>query len=395
MCSSPDRSAYSRSAAILRGAIGCAALFAGPAHAQRFATVDAAIRTGIDTGIYPGAVVVVGRSDTILYAHGYGHYTWSAASAAPDPSATRWDLASLTKIVATSSATAVLVQQHRLDLDAPVSRYLPEFRGGRKNAVTVRMLLNHTSGMPPYARLFQSAHSAAEARKQLFAIPLQHVPGAGAEYSDLNGMLAGLVVERVSGQSLESFAESAVFRPLGMLSTHYRPTPADKTRIAPTGRYHGRPVGGVVNDQNAVVLGGVSGHAGVFSTGYDMARFAQAWLKATTDRGDWLKRATVADFLARSPTSGTRVLGWDTPLPPGGKKMSLYGRCATASTYGHTGWTGTEMWIDPGQDLFVVLLTNRSFAPNNPKESFVQLKDVRARVADAVRTELGGCRAAG
>lgn len=370
-----------------------ALLSAGAAKAQRFTTVDAAIRSGIDTGIYPGAVVVVGRSDTILYARGYGHYTWSGASATPDPTTTRWDLASLTKIVATSSAAAVLVQQHRLDLEAPVSRYLPEFSGGRKNAVTVRMLLNHTSGMPPYAKLFQSAHSVAEARKQLFAIPLQRAPGTSAEYSDLNAMLAGLVVERVSGLPLESFAESAVFRPLGMLSTHFRPTPADKTMTAPTGRYHGQPVGGVVNDQNAVVMGGVSGHAGVFSTGNDMARFAQAWLKASTDRGGWLRRATVAEFFAHSATSGTRVLGWDTPLPPGGKKISLYGRCATASTYGHTGWTGTEMWIDPGQDLFVVLLTNRSFAPTSPSESFVELKDVRARVADAVRTELGGCHA--
>jgi CubicO group peptidase (beta-lactamase class C family) len=385
MSSFPDRCAYSLSA------LACA-LFVGAAHAQRFATVDAAIRSGIDSGIYPGAVVVVGRSDTILYARGFGHYTWSAASAIPEPSTTRWDLASLTKIVATTSAAAVLVQQHRLDLDAPVSRYLPDFVGGRKSSVTVRMLLNHTSGMPPYAKLFQSAHSVAEARKQLFAIPLQRIPGASAEYSDLNAMLAGLVVERVSGQPLERFADSAVFQPLGMVSTRYRPTAADKMSIAPTGRYHGQPVGGVVNDQNAVVLGGVSGHAGVFSTGYDMARFAQAWLRAATDRGNWLRRTTVAEFLAHSPTSGTRVLGWDTPIPPGGKKMSLYGRCATTSTYGHTGWTGTELWIDPGQDLFVVLLTNRSFAPSNPKDSFLELKDVRAKVADAVRTELGGCR---
>lgn len=401
MFSSPDRCAFSHSRAEGRNcgqpwrasrlATACALFGVTTAGAQRFASVDAAIRSGIDTGIYPGAVVVVGRADTILYARGYGHYTWSGTSAAPDPATTRWDLASLTKIVATSSAAAVLVQQHRLDLDAPVSRYLPEFVGGRKSAVTVRMLLNHTSGMPPYAKLFQSAHSVAEARKQLFAIPLQRVPGASVEYSDLNAMLAGLVIERVSGQPLERFAETAVFDPLGMSSTRYRPTAADKTKTAPTGRYHGHPVGGVVSDQNAVVMGGVSGHAGVFSTGNDMARFAQAWLRATTDRGKWLRRTTVAEFFTHSATSGTRALGWDTPLPPGGTKVSLYGRCATTSTYGHTGWTGTEMWIDPGQDLFVVLLTNRSFAPTNPKASFVELKDVRMRVADAVRTELGGC----
>ena len=400
MCSFQDHCASSRSVDILRAAhvpwpVATAALLAlllaSAAPAQRFAAVDAAIRSGIHAGVYPGAVVVIGRADTILYARGFGHITWSAASATPDPAMSRWDLASLTKIVATTGAMAVLVQQHRLDLDAPVSRYLPGFSGGRKNAVTVRMLLNHTSGMPPYAKLFESAHTVADARQQLLAISPQRAPGASAEYSDLNAMLAGLVVEHVSDQPLERFAESAVFQPLGMRSTRYRPPPADRASIVPTGRYHGHPVGGVVNDQNAVALGGVSGHAGVFSTGLDLARFAQGWLQAARGRGNWLNRSTVAMFFAHSPTSGTRVLGWDTPLPPGGRKTSLYGRCATTSTYGHTGWTGTEMWIDPGQDLFVVLLTNRSFAPRNPKESFAELKDVRARVADAVRTELGGC----
>lgn len=392
MPSSPDRSAFNRSRTVL--ACASVALSTNAMHAQRFTAVDTAIRAGINTGIYPGAVVVVGRVDTILYAHGYGHYTWSGASPTPDPANTRWDIASLTKIVATSSATAVLVQQHKIDLDAPVSRYLPEFRGARKSAVTVRMLLNHTSGMPPYVKFWLVAHSVAEARKQLMATPLRRAPGVSAEYSDLNAMLVGLIVERVSGQPLEVFAESAVFRPLGMMSTHYRPTLADKTNAAPTGRYHGQPVGGVVNDRNAVVLGGVSGHAGVFSTGIDMARFAQAWLRATTDHGKWLSRSTVAEFFTHTGASGTRALGWDTPLPPGGKKLSLYGRCATPSTYGHTGWTGTEMWIDPEQDLFVVLLTNRSFAPNNPTESFAQLKDVRAKVADAVRSIVGECRSA-
>ena len=387
MFSSLVPSAFSRSAAAL------ALVVAGQSvSAQGFTAVDAAIHAGIDTGIYPGAVVVIGRADTILYAHGYGHYTWSAGSPTPDPVKTRWDLASLTKIVATSSSAAVLLQQHKIDLDAPVSRYLPEFTGGKKNMVTVRMLLNHTSGMPPYIKFWLSAHSVAEARKQLLTTPLRRAPGVVADYSDLNAMLMGLIVERISGQPLELFAESAVFQPLGMMSTHYRPTVSDKTNAAPTGRYHGQPVGGVVNDQNAVVLGGVSGHAGVFSTGIDMAHFAQAWLKATTDHGKWLTRSTVAEFFTHTLASGTRVLGWDTPLPAGGKKMSLYGKCATTSTYGHTGWTGTEMWIDPAQNLFVVLLTNRSFAPNNPTESFAQLKEVRAKVADATRSVLGDCR---
>ena len=379
--------------------VGLAIVFVGlllaagrrPLGAQRFAAVDAAIRGGIAAHVYPGAVVVAGHADTIIYAHGYGHFTWNPSSPVPDPSITRWDLASLTKIVATTSALAVLLQQHRVDLDAPVSRYLPEYSGGRKNDVTVRMLLNHTSGMPAYARLWQSARTVAQARAELFTIPLQRTPGSSAEYSDLNAMLAGLVVERVTAEPLERYAQAAVFQPLGMLSTRYRPLAADRTEVAPTGRFRGQPVAGTVNDRNAAVLGGVSGHAGVFSTGYDLARFAQAWLRAATGHGDWLRRNTVAEFLSRSPTSGTRALGWDTPIPAGGPKESLYGRCATTSTYGHTGWTGTEIWIDPGQDLFVVFLTNRSFAPANPKQSFLQLKDVRARIADAFRTAAGTC----
>lgn len=375
------------------GVASAVVLVAAPftARAQAYAPIVAAIRSGIQSGVYPGAVVVIGRSDTVLFAGGYGHFTWKQSSTVPDPSMTRWDLASLTKVVATTGAMAVLVQQHRVDLDAPVSHYLPEYTGGRKGEVTVRMLLNHTSGMPAYVKLWERASTPAAAREALFQVPLQRVPGASAVYSDLNAMLAGLVIERITGQPLDQFARSAVFQPLGMLSTGYRPGPAAKPEIAPTGRFRGQPVGGMVNDRNAATLGGVSGHAGLFSTGYDLARLAQGWLRAASGHGNWLNRGTVAQFLAHSATSGTRVIGWDTPIPSGGPKESLYGNCATMSTYGHTGWTGTEIWIDPGEDLFGVLLTNRSFAPRNPKESFLQLKEARARVADAARAAVGAC----
>jgi CubicO group peptidase (beta-lactamase class C family) len=359
--------------------------------AQRFAAVDAAIDRGIAEHVFPGAVVVVGRSDTVLYAGRYGHFTWSPHSRVPDPAITLWDLASLTKIVATMSSAAVLVQQHRLNLDARVSEILPRFTGGLKNEVTVRMLLDHTSGMPPYTRLWLSAHTPEQARALVFAVPLQRAPGASAVYSDLNGMLAGLVVEQVTGKPLEQAADSLVFRPLGMLSTRYRPIASMRSEAAPTGKFRGTPVAGVVNDQNAVALGGVSGHAGLFSTGYDLARFAQAWLKSANGHGDWLSRPTTAEFFSHSAHSGTRVLGWDTADPPTATRISLYGRCATPTTYGHTGWTGTEIWIDPAANLFVVLLTNRSFDPANAKASFGQLKDVRLHVADAVRTAVGKC----
>ena len=357
---------------------------------HRFGAVDAAVREGISRGTYPGAVVVIGRADTILYAKGYGRFTWSRTSRTPDPGTTLWDLASLSKIVGTASAMAVLVGDQRLDLDAPVPQYLPEFVGAGKDHVTVRMLLNHTSGLPAYAPLYRSPTSDS-AVAQLLSIPLTRAVGARPIYSDLNAMLAGLVVERISGQSLDTFVRSAVFAPLGMHATMYRPAAADHLLVAPTSRVRGRSVAGVVNDKNARRLGGVAGHAGLFSTGTDIARFAQSWLRVTALSTPWVNASTLMGFFERTPESGSRALGWDTPELRDDGSPSVFGRCATESTFGHTGWTGTEVWLDREQNLFVVFLTNRSYAPRAPASSFTQLRNTRAKVSDAARRATGGC----
>ncbi len=371
--------------------VGLVTLLTTRGVAQHFAAIDAAIRRGINLGIYPGAVVVVGRADTILYSKGYGRFTWSSRSDTPDPAHSLWDLASISKVVATTSAAAVLVDHGLLDLDAPVHAYLPEFVGAGKDQVTVRMLLNHTSGLPPDSPLYR-ADSPSQALTRLFAVPLERPAGESMKYSDLNAILAGLIVERITGQSLDTFADSVVFGPLGMKATTFNPSVALRSDAVPTARWRGTPVAGVVNDQNARVLGGVAGHAGVFSTGLDLARFAQSWLKDSTanDSSAWLAPGTIEQFLEHSATSGTRVLGWDTPNPPG-EKPSLFGQCATSTTIGHTGWTGTELWLDPAQNLFVVLLTNRSYQPRSPWRSFLELSAIRARVADIVRESLGLC----
>lgn len=361
--------------------------------AQRFAAVDAAVVRGIRQGTYPGAVVVVGRGDRVLYAKGYGHITWNTRDKRPSPATTLWDLASLSKVVGTASSAAVLVDQGRLDLDAPVHRYLPEFTGGAKDSVTVRMLLNHTSGLPAWAPIWRMAETADAAEAALVSIPLARAPGADAVYSDLNALLMGLVVSRVAGAPLDAFARDAVFAPLGMGMTMYQPEPADRTRAVPTRKSDGAAKVGIVNDENARAFNGVAGHAGLFSTGLDLARFAQAWL---TDNNKahlaWLMPATRAEFITRSSNSGSRALGWDTPHLATDGGPSLYGRCATLGTVGHTGWTGTALWIDPGADLFVILLTNRSYAPRNPAASFEQMRLVRAAVSDAARKALGGCK---
>jgi CubicO group peptidase (beta-lactamase class C family) len=354
-----------------------------PAAAQTYADVDRAALAGIREGLYPGAVVVIGRRDSILYTRGYGHYTWNPASRVPDVDSTLWDVASITKVVATASSAMRLVDRRQLDLDAPVRRYLPRFSGGLKNQVTVRMLLDHTSGLKSYVPIYKKAgRSRTRMIDLLYAQPLLRSPGDSAEYSDLNAMLLGLVIESASGARLDAFAQAEVFGPLDMTETRFRPPARLKRRIAPAGIWRGRPVPGDVNDQNAAAFGGGAGPAGVFSTGMDLARFAQVWLReGVGPDGPWVSPATMRQFLTRGPRSGTRLLGWDSPELEG-EEPSIYGTLISQSAYGHTGFTGTELWIDPVHDLFLVFLTNRAFDPKT-RDSVKGLKVVRTDVSDA------------
>lgn len=291
-------------------------LGATPGEAQSFDAIDAAVRDGIQKGIYPGAVVIIGRRDSLLYARGYGHYTWSPSSPVPLPDSAIWDIASITKIVSTTSVALRLVDQGKLDLEAPVRRYLPRFSGGPKNQVTVRMLLDHTSGLKSYVPFYQKARrSRARAINLLYAQPLVRVPGDSAEYSDLNALILGLVLEKVSGLPLDQLARREVFRPLGMTQTMYRPPASLRRRTVPSGMWRGRPVPGDLNDQNAVAMGGVAGHAGVFSTGMDLARYAAVWLRSGVgpDGEQWVRPETMRRFLVKGPRTGSRLLGWDTP----------------------------------------------------------------------------------
>lgn len=353
--------------------------------AQQFAAVDAAVRGGIQKGLYPGAVVVIGRRDTVLYAKGYGHLTWSRQSVSPHPDSTLWDLASITKVVGTASAVLRLVDAGKIALDTPVVRYLPRFVGPGKNAVTVRMLLDHTSGLPAYVPFYRLAHSPEAVVERLYGEPLERTPGETAAYSDLNAMLLGLLLEEVAAKPLDQVVREEVLEPLGLTHTLYQP-PRDARRwIAPTGRYRGYPIRGEVNDQNAARFGGVAGHAGLFSTGADLARFAQVWLRqGVGPNGRWARAETIRVFLTPSPRSGTRLLGWDGPtLDAPADDPSVFGTMVSSAAYGHTGWTGTELWIDPTRDLFVVFLTNRSYDPRT-RRSIDKLRIVRAQLSDAV-----------
>jgi CubicO group peptidase (beta-lactamase class C family) len=344
--------------------------------------VAAIVEDGVARRVFPGAVVVVGRADTVLYSEGFGRLQWASGARRPDPETTQYDLASLTKVVATASAAMTLVDAGRLGLDDPVVKHLPGFNGDGREGVTIRMLLEHTSGLPAFAPLYRQATGRRQISAALYRVPLRYPPGSRMVYSDLNGILLGLVVEAVAGTTLDRFARAAVFGPLGMGHTGF--AVADRTRVAPSLVRGGRPQPGVASDPNARAMGGVSGHAGLFATGLDLAAFAQTWLRhgRREHQGPWVQPATVARFLERATPEAGRVLGWDTPRLDD-LETSPFGRLATATTFGHTGWSGTFLWFDPGRNLFLVLLTNRSLGGTNGA-SLRAIREIRARLSDAV-----------
>ena len=370
-----------------------ALVLAAQAAAFDAATFDPLVLAGIQRGAFPGAALVVGRHDTILLAKAYGRFTWSASSRVPDPDSTLWDVASLTKVIATTTAMMLLVERGRVSLDSPVVHYLPEFHGAGTAAVTVRHLLTHTSGLRAWLPLNRLAADSAGAMRIVFEQVPRVPPGTRTEYSDFNAILLGEIVRRAGwGGPLDQFAVHDVFVPLGMHQTMFRPPKTLARRVAPTGVWRGHPVAGVVNDQNAARLGGVAGHAGLFATAADLARFAQFMLgEGALPGGPRLLRAeTVRAFTAvavkaRRGTSA-RTLGWEAL--PTGEEVSSAGRLFGPRSYGHTGWTGTSLWIDPERDLFVLLLTNRAYAPRT-RRSFTVLKEVRGAVADAAARAAG------
>jgi serine-type D-Ala-D-Ala carboxypeptidase len=345
---------------------------------ERLAKIDHVIQRGISAGGYPGAAVVVGRRGASVWQKGFGKLSWEKGSSPVDAERTIYDLASLTKVVGTTTALMVLYDEGKIHLDDPVSQYVPGFVGGAKDRVTLRMLLEHRSGLPAGRDLWRTAHNPAEARQEVIETPLGCEPGRCYEYSDLGADMLGFVVEAVSGQRLDEFLEQRVFAPLGMTDTHFQPTDSLRSRIAPTETSppRGYPLQGEVHDENAYALGGVAGHAGLFSTAADLAVFAQMML----DGGEYngvrvIADSTIALFTKRA--AGTRALGWDT-CGGSGSCGQYFGEDA----YGHTGFTGTSLWIDPEREMFVVLLTNRVHDARAKRPAKV-IADVRADLADA------------
>jgi CubicO group peptidase (beta-lactamase class C family) len=346
--------------------------------ASRLAKIDHVVERGITVGGYPGAAVVVGRRGAAVWEKGFGRLSYSTSSAVVDAQSTIYDLASLTKVVGTTTALMILYDDGKIQLDDPVSKYIPEFTGGFKDLVTIRLLLEHRSGMPAGRDIWRIASSPADARQAIIETALVFRPGQYYEYSDLGADLLGFVVESASGKPLNEFLHDRVFDPLGMINTEFRPSDTLKMRIAPTelNPPRGYPLRGEVHDENAYALGGIAGHAGLFSTAADLSVFAQMMLNGGEFQGKRLiADSTVALFTRRA--AGTRALGWDTC---GGKGSC--GKYLSDHAFGHTGFTGTSLWIDPDREMFVILLTNRVHDARAKRPATV-IEDVRADLADA------------
>jgi beta-glucosidase-like glycosyl hydrolase/CubicO group peptidase (beta-lactamase class C family) len=361
------------------------------ALSNRLAPAYTLLERAVADGAFPGGVLAVGL-DNKLVVHPFGRFTRDA-KAAPVRADTIYDLASLTKPIVTTTCVMILVQQKRLDLDAPLSRLLPEWSTAAQNdpnpawraRVTPRMLLLHDSGLPAHRDFYKNAKGRDGALALVMAEPLVHEPGKQIEYSDLGFILLGEIVQRLTGESLAEFARKEIFSPLGLKTSLFNPPRALRASIPPTENdlsYRKRLIQGEVHDQNAWAMGGIAGDAGLFSTAGDVAVFAQMILNGGIyAHHRVVSRTTISEFTAHQTVGNSaRTLGWDVALDP-----AATGRFFSTRAFGHYGFTGTSLWIDPERNLFIILLTNRV----NPSVDNIKIRRVRPELHDAIFEALG------
>jgi CubicO group peptidase (beta-lactamase class C family) len=356
------------------------------AQDDRFRGAFGILEKAIAERAFPACSLAVTVRGELVAHKAIGRLTYDPG--APEvTAASLFDLASLTKVLATTAMAMILYERGLLDLEAPVTAIVPEFAGQfvdrfadndpRRREITVRMLLAHSSGLPAYEKLFLRAKTREDLLRAAFTTPLAADPGARAEYSDIGFIILGVVLERLADESLDVFCQREIFGPLGMTHTTFNPGHALKNSIPPTAddrTFRHRIIQGEVQDENASVLGGIAGHAGLFSTAEDLAIFAHAML----NQGHPILRADTIELFSRresAPEGTSRALGWDTPSAP-----SQSGKYFSSRSFGHLGYTGTSLWIDPDGQLSITLLTNRTW-PDSENQA---IKQVRPAFHDAV-----------
>lgn len=368
-------------------------LFCGQSSAapptERLKEIDAAVEAAITRGDCPGAVVLVVHGDSVAYRKAYGNRAVKPAEVAMTVD-TVFDMASLTKPVATGTSVMILIQQGKLKPADLVSKHWPAFAANGKDKVTVEHLLLHTSGLTADNAIADYADGRAKALERIAALKLEALPGTRFKYSDVGYIVLGELVERVSGTPLDGFAKKHVFDPLKMADTGF--TPKDAKRIAPTGPRDGKIILGAVHDPRAYKMGGVAGHAGLFSTADDTARYCRMLLRGgELDGARVLDAATVKLFTEghavplidkdKKETKGARSFGWDVDTGYSGQRGDVFKK---GTGYGHTGFTGTSVWLDPGTKTAVIVLTNRVH-PDDKGNVLALRRKIGTIVAEAVK----------
>jgi beta-N-acetylhexosaminidase len=383
--------AVERGAGLALPAISMTLAPASKEFCERLTPAYQLLDRAVKDGAFPGGGLAVGWKGQ-LAVHAFGKLAYDA-KAARVKTDTIYDVASLTKVMVTTTAIMMLAEQKQIDLDAPVGRYLPEFGCAAQSdpdpswraRITVRLLLLHNAGLAAHRDFYKQAKDKRGVVERVIAEPLVREPGARIEYSDLGFILLGRIVETLTGESLDVFSRKRIFAPMGMVSSQFTPAKSLRLRIAPTEKdaaYRKRLLRGEVHDENAWAMGGIASHAGLFSTAHDVAAFAQLMLNGGIYAHErLLSRATVEQFSARQEIGDSaHALGWDVPVAP-----SSSGRYFSKKSYGHTGFTGTSLWIDPERELFVALLTNRV----HPTRANDKIRQVRPALHDAVIEALG------
>jgi CubicO group peptidase (beta-lactamase class C family) len=354
-----------------------------PATRCDWSSLDQLVDSATEHGAVPGAVVGISRRGS-RYIHGSG-VLGLGQPGRPDARSI-YDLASLTKVIALTTGIMLAVDEGLLDLDRPLQQYLAAFTGEHKDRVTLRHLLTHTSGLPPHRRLWEETRSRPEALVAVGRTPLDTTPGSRMAYSDLGAILLTQALERVTGTRIDSWLTTRVFRPLGMMDTGWLPPHRWRDRIAPSERdsWRARMVRGEVHDENAAWLDGVSGHAGLFGSATDLLTFGEWLLSGLNENGTpapsrfpFPPPRSLRAFIERQNivVGSSRALGWDTPSPG-----SSAGDRLAPSSFGHTGFTGTSIWIDPSRQLVIVVLTNRV----HPTRENTAHAPLRRAVADRI-----------
>ena len=355
-----------------------------------FSETYAVLEKAISDSVFPGAQISIVRKGELIASKSFGHQTYDPSS--PIVTAeTMYDMASVTKVAATTLVAMGLWEKKKLVLDIPIKSYLPEYGGGEKDKITLRHLLTHSSGSHWWVDLWNKASNKEEAYKYIYDLPLDFSPGDSMIYSDLGLILIMDIIETVTGSTLDKLANRSIYKPMGMKNTMFNPPKTLLKRIAPTeiGGSMKRPlIHGDVHDENSHFLGGVSSQAGLFSTAEDMAALAQMLINGGIYRHRrFFKPSTIQDWTMRQyiPQSSERALGWDTPS----NKGSSAGDYFSKESYGHMGFTGTSFWIDPTREIAIVLLTNRVHPTRERGGMYQVRRDFHNAAMKAILKEMG------